>query len=78
MPRQKKQIKQIIREVSLRNISNHELLTFTNDEVEDYVSSFIVSGEWELMLVQCLGNVTYPDDRGETVKMLYVLKRINE
>ena len=78
MPRQKKQVKQIIREISLRNVSDHEKSLYTNDEVEDYVSSFIVSGEWELMLVQCLGNVTYPDDLGETVKMLYVLKRINE
>lgn len=49
MAAKKKQVKIIVRTVSFGKFHDPAAKLFSADEVEDYVSEFINSGEWELM-----------------------------
>lgn len=64
--------RQMIRAVSLQNIYDPEAFLFTNDMVEDQVSSFLETGEWKLAAPpEFLGFEDYRDQRNVVIRMMY-------
>ena len=81
MAAKKKQVKIIIRTVSLGKFHDPSAGLFSASEVEDYVSEFINSGEWELMGQPAfLGYEGYMEnDPAESgVKYSFILKPVQK